>query len=172
MHERVRSGSGQLRGIAGVVTRGLALIAVAIIGLASVMSGAGQAQGRSLGAARPALVIHSDIGGYLSARRQEIERLRATGRRVELRGTCISACTMYLGLPHVCVSPQAVFGFHGPSRSGTPVAPEKFEYWSREMARSYREPLKSWYMTTGRYMIRGYFEISGTQLIAMGYHAC
>ncbi|MFD2174390.1 hypothetical protein [Rhodobacter lacus] len=145
---------------------------IALMGMIGFPTGATEAQDIILATARPALVIKSDIGGYLAARRQEIERLRASGQRVELRGTCISACTMYLGLPNACVAPRAVFGFHGPSRSGDPVAPEKFEYWSREMARSYREPLKTWYMTTGRYMIRGYFEISGAQLISMGYRAC
>lgn len=117
-------------------------------------------------------VVQRDRGGYVGARGREIERMRREGERVEIRGICLSACTMYLDLPNVCVAPDAVLGFHGPSDHGRPLSPERFERWSREMARHYREPLYSWYMKKARYETQGYFSLRGAQLIAMGYPRC
>ncbi len=64
------------------------------------------------------MIVTNDRGGLLGQRSAEIRALRSSGQRVELRGTCLSACTMYLGLANVCVSPSAPFGFHGPTRNG------------------------------------------------------
>ncbi|SOB92235.1 hypothetical protein SAMN05877809_101516 [Rhodobacter sp. JA431] len=148
------------------------LRAVVIFGLVGVIASPAQSQDILWTASSSTLVVRSDWGGYLAKRRREIDTLRASGTRVELRGTCISACTMYLSLPNVCVAPTAVFGFHGPSRSGTPLPREKFDYWSEIMASGYREPLLSWYMSTGRHTIVGYYEVTGTRLIEMGYPPC
>jgi hypothetical protein len=123
-------------------------------------------------AAGPALVIRSDRGGLMEARSNQIRQLRATGQRVELRGICYSSCTMYLGLPNVCVAPTAKFGFHGPSWYGAALEPPDFEYWSQLMARSYREPLRSWFLRTGRHRTSGYYRMNGTDLIRMGYSRC
>lgn len=119
-----------------------------------------------------ALVIRFDPGGPLGARNAEIRALQASGRRVELRGRCYSACTMYLGLPNTCVAPAAWLGFHGPSQHGTTLPPAGFEYWSQIMARNYREPLRSWFLREGRYRTTDYYLISGTALIHMGYPQC
>lgn len=121
--------------------------------------------------ARP-LVIRSDPGGLLGVRSKEIRRLRASGARVELRGTCNSACTLYLGLANVCVDRRASFGFHGPSRYGKALPPAQFEHWSAVMADSYKEPLRSWFMTTARYEISGHIRLSGAELIRLGYAEC
>lgn len=119
-----------------------------------------------------AMVIRNDRGGLLGQRSAEIRSLRAAGQRVELRGLCLSACTMYLSLPNVCVSPSAELGFHGPSRNGRPLPAAEFEHWSEVMARNYREPLRSWFMSEGRYIREGYFALSGAELIRMGYPRC
>lgn len=111
-------------------------------------------------------------GGYLARRSDRIAQMRSTGQRVEIRGTCISACTMYLSLPNVCITPGAVLGFHGPSENGRPLPPRDFEYWSQVMAANYAEPLRSWFMNTARYNTSGYYQISGAQLIRMGYPQC
>lgn len=118
------------------------------------------------------LVVKVDRGGKLGQRARKIAALRATGERVELRGTCLSACTMYLDLPGACVGPEAVFGFHGPTRDGRALPAQEFEHWSNLMASHYREPLRSWYMSEGRFRTAGYFQVSGTELIRMGYPAC
>ncbi len=119
-----------------------------------------------------AMVVRNDRGGLLGQRNAEIRALRASGQRVELRGLSLSACTMYLSLPNACVSPSAIFGFHGPSRGGRPLPAAEFEHWSELMARNYREPLRSWFMAKGRFITEGYFEMSGAELIRLGYPNC
>lgn len=118
------------------------------------------------------LVITNDNGGLLRARRAEIRALQASGRRVELRGICYSACTMYLGAPGVCIDPRAELGFHGPSWFSTPLPQQDFDYWSHELAVHYREPLRSWFMTKARYTLSSYHRVSGAEMIRMGYPQC
>src|SRR5690606_32198055 len=105
------------------------------------------------------LVVTNDNGGLLRPRRAEVRALQASGRRVELRGTCNSACTMYLGAPGVCIDPRAELGFHGPSWYSSPLPPQDFDYWSRELAVHYREPLRSWFMRKARYSLTDYHRI-------------
>ncbi|WP_112310226.1 hypothetical protein [Pseudogemmobacter bohemicus] len=117
-------------------------------------------------------VVRSDPGGLIGVRNREVQRLRASGDRVELRGTCNSACTMYLGLDNICIDRRASFGFHGPSSYGKPLPVPEFERWSQIMAQSYREPLKSWFLETARHNISGQIRLSGTELIRLGYPEC
>ena len=118
-------------------------------------------------------VVRSDRGGYLHDRLIELENLRRNGVQVQIRGrVCYSTCTMFLGLPDTCVMPDTTFGFHGPSRSGRKLDQEDFDYFSAVMAEYYPEPLKSWFMETGRTRIRGLFKIKGHELIRMGVPAC
>ncbi len=118
------------------------------------------------------LVVSNDRGGLVRQRDTEIRALQQSGQPVQLRGRCLSACTMYLSLPNVCVAPQATFGFHGPSWYGDALSPAAFEHWSQVMAGHYREPLRSWYLSTARYRINGYYQFSGADLIGMGYASC
>jgi hypothetical protein len=130
------------------------------------------ASGPTIAQSGGAKVVRSDRGGMLGQRAAEIRQLRAAGQRVELRGTCLSACTMYLSLPNVCVDRSATLGFHGPSRNGRNLPQHEFEHWSAVMADNYREPLRSWYLTEARYRTSGYYEIRGSELIQMGYPQC
>jgi hypothetical protein len=76
-------------------------------------------------------VVRNDRGGVVRDRLRELNQLRASGRPVEIRGNvCFSTCTMLLGLPQTCVDPDTVFGFHGPSRRGPPMAPPRGAYES------------------------------------------
>ncbi|RRH78233.1 hypothetical protein [Falsigemmobacter faecalis] len=147
-------------------TRGAALLWG---GLAVVicLSGAPQAA-----LAQGPLVVTRDNGGLLKVRRSEVRALQASGRRVELRGICYSACTMYLGAPGVCLDPQAELGFHGPSWYSAPLPQQDFDYWSHELAVHYREPLRSWFMNKARYTLSSYHRVSGAEMIRMGYPQC
>ncbi|KQB17263.1 hypothetical protein H9N28_06240 [Rhodobacter capsulatus] len=141
-----------------------------VFGLVGMPPGASRAQDMYL-ATNP-IIVTADRGGYLGKRSDQIDRMRSMGQRVELRGTCLSACTMYLSLPNVCVAPDAVLGFHGPSKNGIPLPQRDFDYWSQVMARNYSEPLRSWFMTKARYITNGYYKVSGAELIRMGYPQC
>ena len=118
-------------------------------------------------------VIGNDRGGLIGARAIEVAELNTHHRRVELRGrVCYSSCTLYLGAQDLCISPQTVFGFHGPSRYGAPLDAGQFEHWSGVMARHYIPPLRNWFLDTARHRINQISRISGAQLIALGYPAC
>lgn len=122
--------------------------------------------------ARAAIIIQSDRGGLIGQRNQRIRSYRAANQRVELRGTCLSACTMYLSLPNACVASNATFGFHGPTRNGRKLPQREFDHFSKVMASNYREPLRSWFMNTARHRTSGYYSLSGAELIRMGYRRC
>ncbi len=123
---------------------------------------------------RNAIVVQNDGGGNMANRVAQVQQLRRSGKPVEIRGNCMSACTMYLGLRNTCVTPGARLGFHGPSSRyyGIALPREEFEYWSRVMANHYPSQLRSWYMREGRNIIVGYHHISGRELIRMGVPRC
>ena len=149
--------------------RAMFLGALICIGTLSAIAEAGPDKGP-----RP-MVVSNDPGGNVKDRIQRIEHLRRSGQRVEIRqGYCLSACTLYLGMQGTCVGPTARFGFHGPSSPiyGIALARDDFEYWSRVMASYYPEPLRRWYLQTGRTISVGFYEMSGRELIRLGVRQC
>lgn len=130
----------------------------------------------ALGAAPAARaeVIRHDLGGDLDERVARVERLRAAGTPVRIEGTCVSACTLYLGLPAACVAPGARLGFHGPRTRlpGIPLPHADFERQTRVMASYYPGPIRAWFMAEARMVTESYYVISGAQAIAMGARAC
>jgi hypothetical protein len=125
-------------------------------------------------AAPGTLVIKNDLGGPVAERVAQIERLRSAGARVEIRGTCTSACTMFLGLPNACVDPSARLGFHGPRTQfyGVPLPPKDFERWSKVMASYYPPQIARWFLRKARYDIIGMITISGSEAIRLGARKC
>ena len=124
--------------------------------------------------AQTTLIVRHDLGGNVQERLSMIAALRNEGRRVEIRGQCASACTMYLGLPNACVSRASRLGFHGPQSQfyGVSLPPDEFEYWSRIMASNYPAPIANWFMAEARETTMELVTMSGAQAIKMGAHAC
>jgi hypothetical protein len=124
-------------------------------------------------AAQQVIVIGDDRGGLVGERARLVDRIRDARARVEIRGNiCYSACTMYLGAENLCISPATTFGFHAPTRNGRPLEADSFEHWTNVMARHYSAPLRAWYLSTARYQESGVMELSGADLIRIGYPAC
>jgi hypothetical protein len=147
----------------------LAAIVIAVAGIAT------PANSRQVGnmSTSSAFVVGNDRGGFIRDRLRELSNLRKSGRRVEIRGNiCYSTCTMLLGLPQTCISPETTFGFHGPSKMGKRLDAKDFDYFSKVIAQYYPAPLQSWYMTTGRNRINGMHRIRGAEIIRMGVQAC
>lgn len=125
------------------------------------------------GSRRPALEIHNDRGGSLRERISQIQQIRAQSQPVRVVGRiCYSTCTMFLGLPQTCVSPDTIFGFHGPSSYGRPLDQDIFDHASRLIADHYPEVLRDWYMDTARHSIIRLHRIRGEELIRLGVAAC
>ncbi len=121
---------------------------------------------------KTAMVISHDMGGSIGARQRKVRKLRQKGQRVEIHGRCYSACTMYLGLRNVCVSPEAILGFHGPKGVAGPLQADVFDHWSRVMAHNLPGPLRQWFMQKARHVKSGTLKIDGATLIRMGYARC
>src|SRR5690242_7468323 len=69
----------------------------------------------SSSSAHATMRLADDPGGLIAAYQHRFDRARATGERVIIDGSCLSACTLAIGLvpkENVCVTPKAVLGFH------------------------------------------------------------
>lgn len=72
---------------------------------------------------RQIINIDNDKGGNVMEAIQRRNALQASGKRVQIRGYCRSACTIYLTLPNACLGPNASVGFHAPRIPGTSIIP-------------------------------------------------
>ena len=66
-------------------------------------------------AAEATVRIRDDMGGLMTEYASRFASMRQSGERVVIDGPCYSACTMLLGMlsrDQVCVTPNAVLGFH------------------------------------------------------------
>lgn len=122
--------------------------------------------------ATEALVISRDYGGSVMQRLRELNNLRMQRTPVKVVGQCMSACTMYLGLPQTCVSANAVFGFHGPSRRGQSRALTNSSA-AELLAAHYPPALRQWYLREGQYVASDrVIKISGRDMHRMGVPRC
>jgi hypothetical protein len=65
--------------------------------------------------ARATIRLADDAGGLITAYQHRFTRARATGERIVIDGSCLSACTLAVGLvprEQICATPRAVLGFH------------------------------------------------------------
>jgi len=119
------------------------------------------------------IVINGDPGGSVRERYGEIQQINRLGQRIEIRrGSCMSSCTMFLGARNVCVTPTAVFGFHGPYRFGSKLTQAEFDRWSNVISAHYPPAIKTWYMTSARYSTRKPTKLTGAELIRLGVQRC
>lgn len=95
----------------------IALSFGAVAGLTALPS-AVQAQPRG----KPIVIMNNRGGNVVEAIRYR-NKLAASGRPVEVRGYCRSACTIYITLPNACLGPKATVGFHAPRIPGTNIIP-------------------------------------------------
>lgn len=100
------------------------------------------------------VVIEHDAGGSLAQRIPLVVDYGIFRREVHILGYCASACTLYLGLPDVCVSPDATFVFKSRADSAywTRQAFEFYPPMLREAIQTNASPFVAW-QTTGRLLI-------------------
>lgn len=58
------------------------------------------------------VVIYNDGGGVVTSHQDAVYKYNYQHRRVEIRGSCRSACTLALAVNNVCVAPGAVLKWH------------------------------------------------------------
>src|SRR6516164_5804858 len=92
-------------------------------------------------------IISGDIGGKMRDYTTHFQQLRASGEPVVIAGTCVSACTMVLGLvpsDRICATRNAVLGFHAAwmfDNSGKRVISAS---GTEDLMRSYPAAVRAW----------------------------
>jgi hypothetical protein len=85
------------------------LLAVAVVLLATNHAHAGQFTSPS---SSGPVIITNDGGGVVTTYQDAVYRYNTQHRRVEIRGSCRSACTLALAVNNVCVASGAILKWH------------------------------------------------------------
>jgi hypothetical protein len=98
-----------------------------------------------------------------------IQQYNTSGERFRIDSHCQSACTMFLSIRHVCVSPGATLLFHAGGTRLKGVSPSR----TQQMLSTYNAALQQ-YVTTNHFMdTLDFHPISGSEIIKrFGYPAC
>ena len=102
--------------------------------------------------------------------RPVISQYNASGERFRIESHCQSACTMFLSIRNVCVTPGATLLFHaGGSMQKGIISPS----CTQQMLSTYNAALRQ-YVTDNHYMDTfAFHSISGSEIIKrFGYPAC
>ena len=98
-----------------------------------------------------------------------IQQYNASGERFRIDSHCQSACTMFLSIRNVCVSPSATLLFHAGGTKLRGISPGR----SQQMLATYNATLQQ-YVTANHFMdTLDFHSISGGEIIKrFGYPAC
>ena len=113
-----------------------------------------------------------DSGGNLRSYVADVQRLNAQGAPKAIRGVCVSACTIYLGVKNVCVEPTAQLWFHAAHLPGD-SSPDTLG--SLEMLAFYPPRVREWIIQSGALVSTGFDNskmLSGKDLTSLGVPAC
>jgi hypothetical protein len=119
-------------------------------------------------AANATLWITGDNGGTILQYAQRFQKARDSGERVFIDGKCLSACTMVIGMvprDHVCVTPNAVLGFHAAFRRTETGAIVASTDATKFMMDAYPPAVRKWIKQRGGLTSRMIF-LSGSELTA------
>jgi hypothetical protein len=99
-----------------------------------------------------------------------IRQYNASGERFRIDGHCQSACTMFLAIRNVCVTPNATLLFHS---GGNPRTGQRSEETTSRMLAKYKPSLRK-YVSDNHYMDTFEFHsIPGPVIVSrFGYRAC
>jgi len=98
------------------------------------------------------VVISDDVGGKMKDYTTHFRQVRDSGEPVVISGTCVSACTMVLGLvpsDRICATPNAVLGFHAAwmfDGSGKRVVSAS---GTQDLIQTYPAPVRAWIARRG-----------------------
>lgn len=113
-----------------------------------------------------------DHGGQIS---EYVGRIvAAAGQRHEIRGDCMSACTMWLGHRNACVAADALLHFHGATERQALSVPATW----RSVNATGNAALLAFYPSRVRQVVRPWLAsaqfrtLTGAQLIGLGVPAC
>src|SRR5260370_28445907 len=93
------------------------------------------------------VIISDDVGGKMLDYTTHFQQVRDSGEPVVIAGTCVSACTMVLGLvpsDRICATQNAVLGFHAAwmvDDSGKRVVSASV---TQDLMKTYPAPVRAW----------------------------
>jgi hypothetical protein len=96
--------------------------------------------------ASAALLITDDAGGPVGAYLERYASIRDSGEQVIIDGSCLSACTLVLALvppERICLTPNAVFGFHAASSTEEERYPAASSAATRTLWALYPPPIRN-----------------------------
>ena len=97
------------------------------------------------------IVIRDNRGGNVVNMVQYRNKLAASGRPVEIRGYCGSACTILITMPNACLAPDGTVGFHAPRIPNTTIIPPLVD---EIMARFYRNGILDRWNSTWKHSLK------------------
>lgn len=97
------------------------------------------------------IVIANNRGGNVIEMVQYRNKLAASGRPVEIRGYCGSACTILITMPNACLAPDGTVGFHAPRIPNTTIIPPLVD---EIMARLYRNGILDRWNSTWKHSLK------------------
>jgi hypothetical protein len=122
---------------------------------------------------RTKTVLYEEPGGVLQEHERRWIMLAATGNEVEIRGPCMSACTMimaYIPKERLCFGDYASLQFHLARNSTSEINLITSQY----MVNSYPQNIRDWLMARGGVakMTTDYWSLDAEELWDMGYRKC
>lgn len=129
----------------------------------------------SVAASSKEIQVGNDPGGRIVDRMVQIEIANRTNAQFQINGDyCHSSCTMLLGADDVCVSPETIFGFHGPHHPNrTKMTADEFDRKSASLSSYYPNPIRNWFMSKARFAgPNELFYVTGEYLINLGVQEC
>jgi len=99
-----------------------------------------------------------------------VQQYNASGERFRIDGHCQSACTIFLSIRNVCVTPNATLLFHA---GGDPRTARMSAGSTQHMLAAYNSALRQ-YVTDNHFMDTfAFHSISGREIVSrFGYPAC
>src|SRR5258708_13635650 len=115
-------------------------------------------------------------GGNLIDHIERWQALDKSGDVIEIRGPCVSACTMVMAFiprERLCFGVQGELRFHA-ARDGQ-SATESSLYWTNWMIQRYPQDIRTWIESRGgaeKMTIKEFWTLDLSALLNMGYLSC
>ena len=124
-------------------------------------------------AASATMRISDDIGGRIGTYVDQYSAVRNSGERVVIDGTCLSACTLVLGIVprnRICVTRRATLGFHAAWMPGPQGRPIPSAVGTQALWEMYPAHVRRWINARGGLSSKMVF-LRGRELLSM-YPEC
>jgi hypothetical protein len=117
--------------------------------------------------------ITDDFGGQIGRYLDRFKAVRDSGERVIIDGSCLSACTLVLGVvrrDRICVTARARLGFHAAWRAGSGSRKVSADDGTQLLMETYPQQVRDWIAQRGGLTTQVKY-LSGRELTGM-FQSC